>query len=237
MAADRTRCSTAFAHAPAAAPAISVEAVIVGRLGLEWACAALDAYSLIGLPAAILSRSHRLAAANELMKKLIPQVVQDRPSRIGLSDRGADAKLAESLEQMPSRPTGQACPVAIPATHELPARIVHVIPVRKTANVMFAAAACMLVITAVARPKIASAGLLADLFDLTPAEARVAHGIAAGKTVNEVANEAGLAATTVRQQLKSVFGKTGVSRQADLVGILSGSALRSGGDTSSEDLS
>jgi DNA-binding NarL/FixJ family response regulator len=54
-----------------------------------------------------------------------------------------------------------------------------------------------------------------------------ARGIAAGKTVDELAHEACLAVGTVRQQLKSVFNKTGVSRQAELVGILVGSALRS----------
>jgi DNA-binding NarL/FixJ family response regulator len=49
--------------------------------------------------------------------------------------------------------------------------------------------------------------------------------IASGKTVDEMANEAGLAVGTVRQQLKSVFSKTGASRQAELVGVLAGSAL------------
>jgi DNA-binding CsgD family transcriptional regulator len=219
----RARCSTTFAHAPAAAPGIGVGAIIAGRL--EWARAAVEAYGLIGLPAAILSRSHRLAAANELMKKLIPHAVQDRPSRIGLADRRADAILAQVLSQMQGCAAGQARAVPIPATPELPASIVHVIPVSGAANGMLAAASCMLVIAAVARPEIASARLLADLFDLTPAEARVARGIAAGKTVHDLAEEAGLAAGTIRQQLKSVFSKTGVSRQADLVGLLVGSAL------------
>jgi DNA-binding CsgD family transcriptional regulator len=86
-----------------------------------------------------------------------------------------------------------------------------------------------MVITAVARPEIASAQVIQGLFDLTPAEARIARGIAAGKTVEELASDGGLAAGTVRQQLKSVFSKTGVSRQADLVGILVGSALGSAG--------
>jgi DNA-binding CsgD family transcriptional regulator len=83
----------------------------------------------------------------------------------------------------------------------------------------------VLVITAVAHPEIASAQVIQGLFDLSPAEARVARGIAAGKTVDDLANEVGLAVATVRSQLKSVFNKTGVSRQAELVGILVGSAL------------
>jgi DNA-binding CsgD family transcriptional regulator len=93
------------------------------------------------------------------------------------------------------------------------------------------AAACMLVIAAVARPAIASARVIQDLFDITPAEARVARGIAAGKTVHDLAVEAGVSAGTIRQHLKSVFSKMGVSRQADLVGILVGSALSFSGRT------
>jgi DNA-binding CsgD family transcriptional regulator len=84
---------------------------------------------------------------------------------------------------------------------------------------------CVLVITAVVHPEIASTQVIQGLYDLTPAEARIARGIASGKTVNDLASEAGLAAGTVRQQLKSVFSKTGVSRQAELVGMLVGSAL------------
>jgi DNA-binding CsgD family transcriptional regulator len=223
MAAHRARCGTMFAHAPAAAPGIGAGAIIGGPL--DWARGAADAYGLIGLPAAVLSRSHRLAAANELMKTLIPHVVQDRPSRVGLADRRADAMLAEQLAQMHGRAAGQARTIPIAATPGLPASIVQVIPVRGAAIDVVPAAACVLVIAAVARPEIAPARLLADLFDLTPAEARVARGIAAGKTVHDLADEAGLAAGTIRQQLKSVFSKTGVSRQADLVALLAGSAL------------
>jgi DNA-binding CsgD family transcriptional regulator len=226
----QARCGSAHAPAPAAVPGIGNAALIAGglvagELGLSWARAAAGAFGLIGLPAAVLSRSHRLLAANDLMEKLIPHVVQDRRSRIGLVDCRADALLAQALVQMQDHGAEQGRSVPVAAAPELPASIVHVIPVRGAENDVFAAASCMLVIAAVARSEIASAGLIQDLFDLTPAEARVARGIAAGKTVHDLAEEAGLATGTVRQQLKSVFSKTGVSRQADLVGLLVGSGL------------
>jgi DNA-binding CsgD family transcriptional regulator len=201
-------------------------ALISGRLGSERARAAAEALGLIGLPAAVLSRSHRLLAANELMETLIPQVVQDRQSRIGLADRRADAMLEQSLLQLQTHTAAQVRSIPIAAAPELPASIVHVVPVRGAANDIFAAASCVLVVTAVACQEMASTHVIQGLFDLTPAEARVARGIAAGKTIDDVANEAGLAVGTVRQQLKSVFSKTGVSRQAELVAILAGSALR-----------
>jgi DNA-binding CsgD family transcriptional regulator len=202
-------------------------ALISGRLGLERARAAAEALGLIGLPAAVLSRSHRLLAANKLLENLIPQVVQDRQSRIGLADRRANAMMGQSLLQLRSHTAGHVRSIPIAATPELPASIVHVVPVRGAANDIFAAASCVLVITAVASQAIASTQVIQGLFDLTPAEAKVARAIAAGKTADDFAREAGVAVGTARQQLKSVFSKTGVSRQAELVGILVGSALMS----------
>ena len=218
------RFANTLARGPAVASGVENGLAVVGGQELEWARVAAGAYALLGLPAAVISRSHRLATANELMEVLIPCVVQDRPSRIGLADRRADAMLVQALQEMREHAEEQTRSIPIAPTHEQPASIAHVIPVRDATNDMFAAA-CMLVIAAVARPAIASAQIIQDLFDFTPAEARVARGIAAGKTVHDLAVEAGVSAGTIRQHLKSVFSKTGVSRQADLVGILVGSAF------------
>jgi DNA-binding CsgD family transcriptional regulator len=142
--------------------------------------------------------------------------------------------LGQALLQV--RTSGEARAIPLAAAARLPPSVVHVFPVQgaiqDTADAE--AASCIVVITTVSRPRIASAKVLQDLFDLTPAEARVAHGIAAGKTVHDLAREAGLALGTIRQQLKSVFSKTGVSRQADLVALLVGSALSFPGRRSAE---
>ncbi|MDX3925506.1 MAG: helix-turn-helix transcriptional regulator [Shinella sp.] len=55
---------------------------------------------------------------------------------------------------------------------------------------------------------------------LTPAEARVAAGIAEGKTVNELAAANSVSRETVRSQLKHVYAKLGVNRQAELVRLI-----------------
>jgi DNA-binding CsgD family transcriptional regulator len=211
-----------------AAAGVEGGALMAGRLGLEWARVATEALGLIGLPAAVVIYSHRLVVANKLLEQLIPQIVQDRQSRIVLADRRADAMLVRTLLELQNHAGEQVSSIPIAATPKRPASIVHVVPVRGAANDIFMAALCVLVIPTVARMGIASTGVIQYLFDLTPAEARVARGIAVGKTVDELAQEASLAAATVRNQLKSVFSKTGVSRQADLVGILAGTALNCG---------
>ena len=61
---------------------------------------------------------------------------------------------------------------------------------------------------------------LVRLFRLTPAEARLAAGIATGAPLNDVADALGIGRETARTQLRSVFAKTGTTRQAELVRII-----------------
>ncbi|MEM9256803.1 MAG: helix-turn-helix transcriptional regulator [Pseudomonadota bacterium] len=65
-----------------------------------------------------------------------------------------------------------------------------------------------------------SGQILSELFDLTPAEANVATLLARGLSLAEVSDAHGISQHTVRAQLKSIFAKTGVSRQAELVRLV-----------------
>ena len=62
--------------------------------------------------------------------------------------------------------------------------------------------------------------ILAEAFELTPAEARVAVELSHGKTAEEVAAERAVALGTVRTQIKSLLAKTGVHRQGDLMRLI-----------------
>jgi DNA-binding CsgD family transcriptional regulator len=59
--------------------------------------------------------------------------------------------------------------------------------------------------------------MIAEAFDLTPAETRIAVALASGQSIAEIAAARGVSAHTVRVQLQSLFDKTGVRRQAELV--------------------
>lgn len=67
------------------------------------------------------------------------------------------------------------------------------------------------------RPRLA---LLAELFELTPAECRLAEMLVQGGNPERCAQLLDVSITTVRSQLRSLFGKTGTQRQAELVGLL-----------------
>jgi len=70
--------------------------------------------------------------------------------------------------------------------------------------------------------------LVQSLYDLTPAEARVARGLAGGKTLEEIATEQSVSRNTVRTHLRGVMEKTGCNRQAEVVALLGGLAPLNG---------
>jgi DNA-binding CsgD family transcriptional regulator/PAS domain-containing protein len=59
----------------------------------------------------------------------------------------------------------------------------------------------------------------AAAFDLTAAEARVLASLVGGYSLVKAAATLGIAQTTAKWHLENIFAKTGVARQADLVGL------------------
>jgi len=57
-------------------------------------------------------------------------------------------------------------------------------------------------------------------YGLTPAESRVASLLADGHAPRTIAAMIGVSDNTVRSQIKTIFSKTGVCRQAELVRLL-----------------
>ena len=61
---------------------------------------------------------------------------------------------------------------------------------------------------------------LVSVYRLTPSEAQVAISLANGHSIDEIADSSNHSSHTIRSQLKSVFRKTGVSRQSELIKLL-----------------
>jgi DNA-binding CsgD family transcriptional regulator len=66
----------------------------------------------------------------------------------------------------------------------------------------------------------ASEQLLTQLFGLTRAEAALATQLSRGLPLQEAADALHISLHTARTQLKAIFAKTGVSRQAELIRLL-----------------
>jgi DNA-binding CsgD family transcriptional regulator len=67
---------------------------------------------------------------------------------------------------------------------------------------------------------ISAVAALQALFQLTPAEARIAEALANGKSLAEIAVSQRASRQTVRKQLKAIFAKTGTNRQAQCVAAI-----------------
>ncbi|NWG26853.1 MAG: helix-turn-helix transcriptional regulator [Pseudorhodoplanes sp.] len=207
-------------------PHLARAMLISSRLGLMRATDIADGLSHVGLPAAVLGHGAQPIAMNALFEALIPAVVLDGPGRLTLAAPQADKALAGALASLRSldvRNDIRSVPLA--AAEGRSPMIFHVLPIRGRAHDIFSLASAVVIVTPVVPAKVPSAELLQRLFELTPAEARVARAIGSGKTVNDIAAAVGLSRETVRTQLKAILHKTGLSRQAELASLLSGIAI------------
>lgn len=70
------------------------------------------------------------------------------------------------------------------------------------------------------RKPASNSGVFAQLYGLTRAEARLAQVLAGGTSLRDAADTLGIAQSTVRSQLKSIFAKTHTNRQSELIRLL-----------------
>lgn len=204
-------------------PHLARAALMSARLQLEQATGTTATLEALGLPAAVLREDGRVLATNALFNRETDRVLAPAHGRVSLADPAAAALLQDAIAQAthPRAPGVRSIPVAGGAGQ--PPLIAHLLPVRRQAHDIFARATTVLVLTPVIAARAFSTDLLQGLFDLTPAEARVARAIASGETLESLAATSGLSRETARSQLKLVFAKTGTRRQADLVALLTGS--------------
>ena len=99
--------------------------------------------------------------------------------------------------------------------------LIEVLPIDGAARSPFLHARALLLLKPVSKPAQPDWHLLVDIFGLTPAEARLSATLATGVALERAADELCIAKETARHHLKSVFRKTDVNRQAELVALLS----------------
>jgi DNA-binding CsgD family transcriptional regulator len=193
---------------------------VAARMQLERARAATQVLALLGIPALVFSDSGKTLAANQLIETLSGFILWRAQDRIALRDARADALLRDAIATADRDDTPSVR--SFPVRNAGSAMIAHVVPIRGAARDIFSRCAAMLMLTPVTRPEAPPVELIRSLFDLTPTEARVARGLAAGQTVKGIAAESGTSTNTVRSHVKVVLTKTGYSRQSDMVALLNG---------------
>jgi DNA-binding CsgD family transcriptional regulator len=200
-------------------PHLARAGLLAGRLGLDRARTAVATLELIGLPAVAVTQTGRAIATNRGFAASAPGVAIGARDQVMFKAAAAQTMFLEALTRPISlAQTGRSIPVA--GTVESLPLIAHVLPLRLAGLDIFTGAVSILYLTPLARQSSPAPELLQALFDLTPAESRVASLLVGGSSVEAITSAQGVSSNTVRSQLKAVFAKTGVERQSELVSLL-----------------
>lgn len=205
-------------------PHLARASLITALIGIEKAKAVTNALEALGLPAALVRDRGRLLSANSSFERLIPSIFLDYTQRLAITDSRANKLLSTALDHIASDFSHQTVRT-IPVSHENLEHnaIVHIVPLHNTARDIFPVATALIVaIKLSANDKSLSSSVIQGLYDLSPAEASVAEGIAKGLSLSEIASNRNVTVTTVRNQLKQIFLKSGTHRQTELVKLLQG---------------
>lgn len=200
-------------QAPSSAPSAS--------LRLQQARTIAELLAIIGLPAGVLSAFGEVLASNKPLAALVPGTLRELHGRLHLTDANADRLVKNAIARLRASAGAPFCIPVRSGTGEPPA-VVSLIPLSGFAEDALLGPVAVLVIDLVQPGPTPNAKILQDLFDLSPAEARVAQRIAGRETIDAIARRSGVSRETVRCQLKAVLAKTGTKRQLDLAVLLAG---------------
>ena len=169
-----------------------------------------------------LDRRARIVEMNDPARNLLLRGagLSDRDGLLGAwlpkDDTNLQRLLAEALPPFGSQ--GVSGSTTVGRSLGLPALVLHVIPIQD-AQVDFrtrAIAALVLVVDPQMPPR-PDAGLVGSALGLTPAESRVAVMLAGGETALGIALATDRKESAIRDHIRRMHRKLGISRQADLV--------------------
>ncbi|WP_109666256.1 helix-turn-helix transcriptional regulator [Roseicyclus mahoneyensis] len=211
-------------------PHLARTGLMAARLGLERAQAAVSVLASMGLPAAVLAQNGRVLAANTLLESANGSVIFTAMGKLALRHRAANMLFQEGLSQAARNTVVRSIPVRSDGGNA--PCIVHILPITGAAHDIFDNAATAVVITPVNGANAPDTVMLHGLFDLTPAEARLAQHLVEGRSTGGAADALGVSITTIRSQLSAIFSKTGTKRQSELTSLLSSLGSIKGGEGS-----
>jgi DNA-binding CsgD family transcriptional regulator len=199
---------------------LSTGAAIARALSASAATGALEAFEMSGTAVVLLNRHGNVFKANQSAERLLVNDIQIVQGQLTATDARATTALNRAIHNLLWRPTGGlSAPVALPRASRRPLLAYPARLSNSTANALADCQAMVILIDPDTRSRTPEM-TLRSAFRLTEAEARLATQLAFGNSLETVADQFGIAKETARSQLKSIFAKTGVHRQAELVAVL-----------------
>jgi DNA-binding CsgD family transcriptional regulator len=198
-------------------------AALAQALGLAASNATLEAFDISGSAAVLLDRQAQVIRTNRAADRLL----HERSLRVvgrhlGSGDPAATAALNRALHELLWTGSGASLmpAIALPRASQPPILAYPLKLPSLSANPLASAQAAVVLVDPCAKVTTPEASLR-QAFRLTQAEARLASRMAAGDSLDHTCDRLGIAKETGRNQLKSIFAKTGVNRQAELVLLMS----------------
>ncbi len=198
-----------------------------GKLALRLAAAQMggliDAVSTFNCGAILLDSRGRVLSMNSNAEAMLDPEISVRSGRLVASNRDCDADLQRLIGTVTGRaPRHETEPVAALRIPRLGAGdlLVHAAPLVRSAPELFERAEAIVMIDDLGVQLTPTARLLRHFFGLTNAEAAIAAAISSGRELDEISRARGVSHGTLRNQLESIFTKTGTCRQTELAALL-----------------
>jgi DNA-binding CsgD family transcriptional regulator len=179
----------------------------------------VEAFNTLDVAIGLLDRKGKLVAASRRFASHADDLLVDSPTRLRMVDETTDRRFAAAIADLDRHHAGVS--IALRNRDKMGVAVLHLVPARHDARELFSHVSMFAVIGNPGNDLLPGADIISALFDLTPAEARVARGIAQGNSPAELARQLGLSPETIRTQLKRVFAKTSTKRQSDLSRLIS----------------
>jgi DNA-binding CsgD family transcriptional regulator len=182
-----------------------------------------NALTLVGNPALAIDRLGFILEINAAAENVFDDDIRVSNRRLLVRDQKAQRALDSLINRLRATPDTQAllvAPIVVQCRAKGPL-LIQILPIDGAARSPFLGARALLLLTDFSAKRVVPADVLAATFDLSTAEAKLAAIIAKGHSLDEAAEQLGIARETARNQLKAVFAKTGAHRQSELVALLS----------------
>ncbi len=150
----------------------------------------------------------------------------DGPARFRFHRPQTDALYLEAVQQFSGAMLGARSTFAVLGDAPQQRGVIHIIPVMREARDVFTGATAIMIANLAEGPEALPDEVLQMLFDLTAAEAAVARRLALGLSTAEIAAGAGRSIETIRSQIKTILGKSGLSSRRELTGLLQAFSTR-----------
>lgn len=195
-------------------------ALMSAQLEFEKMRAATEALSLMGLPALVVGYDGRVLSANDRALSSKTQLSIGAQDRLTFQSEAANLAFRSIFQNKGIDGTvifGDRLSFPLPSGDDLFPGIAHVVPVKGSARDIFLNAACFIILTSTKKTQAPQPEFLQVIFNLSPAEARVAKLLVDGNTVRAISRLLTISPETVRSHVKAILSKSKVNRQVDFV--------------------